>query len=87
MILILPTAPDADSVARRSLKNLCLSYLMSLETEESLQLAKAQYEKADNMTDMQVALVLVAHSSFRSDAGRALLVDFYERWKSGKLSG
>jgi aminopeptidase N len=77
-------SPDADSVARRSLKNLCLSYLMSLETEASLQLAKAQYEKADNMTDMQVALVLVAHSSFRSDA-KALLADFYQRWSGESL--
>jgi aminopeptidase N len=77
-------SPDAGSVARRSLKNLCLSYLMSLETEASLQLAKAQYEKADNMTDMQVALVLVAHSSFRSDA-KALLADFYQRWSGESL--
>lgn len=36
------------------------------------------------MTDMQVALVLVAHSSFRSDA-KALLADFYQRWSGESL--
>jgi aminopeptidase N len=76
--------PDADSVARRSLKNLCLSYLMSLETDAYLELAKRQYEKADNMTDMQTALVLVAHSAFEDDADK-LLADFYDRWKSESL--
>jgi aminopeptidase N len=76
--------PDADSVARRSLKNLCLSYLMSLETDAYLELAKRQYEKADNMTDMQTALVLVAHSAFEDDADK-LLADFYNCWKSESL--
>ena len=77
-------APDADSVARRSLKNLCLSYLMGLETESYLALAKAQYDKADNMTDMQAALVMVAHSTF-ADESAELLADFYSRWKSESL--
>jgi aminopeptidase N len=77
-------SPDADSIARRSLKNLCLAYLMALEKEEYLKLAQLQYQQADNMTDMQAALVLIAHSGF-SDAAEALLQDFYQRWQKESL--
>lgn len=77
-------APDADSIARRSLKNLCLSYLISLEKPEYLQLAKTQYQKADNMTDMQSALSLVSHSCFTQEA-KVLLDDFYQRWQDESL--
>ncbi|WP_286238183.1 aminopeptidase N [Neptuniibacter halophilus] len=77
-------SPEADAIARRSLKNLCLSYLISLEKEEYLELAKAQYAKADNMTDMQAALSLVVHSVFAADA-EAMLADFYERWSGESL--
>ena len=77
-------SPDADSMARRSLKNLCLSYLMSLGNDDYLELAKQQYHNADNMTDQQAALTLVAHSGF-STAATELLEDFYQRWQSESL--
>ncbi|MFW1676158.1 aminopeptidase N [Pontibacter sp. JAM-7] len=77
-------SPDAKSIAHRSLKNLALSYLMALETEESLALAQQQYRQADNMTDMQVALSLVAHSGFAAAADE-LLTDFYQRWQNESL--
>lgn len=77
-------SPDSDSIARRSLKNLCLSYLMCLEKEVYLELANQQYQKADNMTDMQAALTLVAHSEFSADAER-LLADFYDKWQNESL--
>ena len=77
-------APDADSMARRSLKNLCLSYLMSLGNADYLALAKQQYHNADNMTDQQAALTLVVHSGF-SAAANELLEDFYQRWQAESL--
>lgn len=77
-------SPDADAIARRSLKNLCLSYLMTLEKPDYLTLAKAQYDKADNMTDMQVALTVVAHSVYQDDA-KVMLDDFYQRWQDESL--
>ncbi|WP_299181861.1 aminopeptidase N [uncultured Neptuniibacter sp.] len=77
-------SPDAASIARRSLKNLCLSYLMMLEKTEYLDLATQQYEQADNMTDMQAALLQVAHSSFREES-TALLERFYQQWKDESL--
>jgi len=77
-------SPDSDSMARRSLKNLCLSYLMTLEKDSYLELAIEQYQTADNMTDMQTALTLVAHSSFKVDA-ESLLADFYAKWQDESL--
>lgn len=79
-----PYSPDAESIARRSLKNLCLSYLMLLAEDDSLTLAQQQYQSADNMTDMQAALVAIAHSDF-GEAAEALLADFYQRWNDESL--
>ncbi|GGO81048.1 aminopeptidase N [Marinobacterium nitratireducens] len=77
-------APDAAQVARRSLRNLCLSYLVALETPEYLALAQAQYDSADNMTDRQSALSLIAHSG-ATDAAAAVLDDFYRRYADQTL--
>ena len=77
-------SPDAESIAHRSLKNLALSYLMALETDESLALATQQYASSDNMTDMQAAFALVVHSGF-SEAAEQLLGDFYSRWQNESL--
>ncbi len=80
----LPYSPDADSIARRSLKNLCLSYLVATGKPEYLVLAQQQYTQADNMTDMQSALALVAHSEDKNSAA-SLLNDFYAQWKNESL--
>jgi aminopeptidase N len=72
-------SPSADSIARRSLRNTCLSYLMETGKQEYLELALAQFHEADNMTDSQAALSLVAHSGF-AKAGEVILDQFYQRW-------
>ncbi|MFC6668844.1 aminopeptidase N [Marinobacterium aestuariivivens] len=77
-------APDAVQVARRSLRNLCLSYLMALEQPAQLARARAQYDDADNMTDRQGALSLIAHSAFGAEAD-AVLEDFYRRFERETL--
>lgn len=77
-------SPDADSIARRSLKNLALAYLLATGKEEYLQLALQQYDAADNMTDQQAALTLVTHSDF-SAAADDLLARFYDSWKDESL--
>ncbi|MCP8690469.1 aminopeptidase N [Marinobacterium sedimentorum] len=77
-------APDADQVARRSLRNLCLSYLVALEAPAHLVRARAQYDSCDNMTERQAALSLIAHSGFDADAA-AVLEDFYQRYQSETL--
>ncbi len=77
-------SPDAASVARRSLKNLALSYLMATNKEEYLSLALEQYRQADNMTDSQAALTLIAHSDFQETADE-VLASFYQRWQNESL--
>ncbi|MBY4677986.1 aminopeptidase N [Marinobacterium arenosum] len=79
-----PYSPDAESIARRSLKNLCLAYLMTLQQQNYLQLALDQYHQADNMSDAQSALVQVVHSGF-DEAREQLLGDFYQRWQKETL--
>ncbi|SEQ40898.1 aminopeptidase N [Amphritea atlantica] len=79
-----PYSPDAASVARRSLKNLALAYLMATEKQEYLQLALQQYRQADNMTDSQAALTLIVHSGFAQQASE-VLDDFYQRWQNESL--
>ncbi len=48
---------DAQSAAKRGLKNLCLSYLLEWNDDSTLQLALAQELTANNMTDRQAALI------------------------------
>jgi len=70
---------------QRSLKNLCLSYLMALEPmdEEILSLCFSQYENATNMTDSiaSIALLVNVESKSRSQA----IDDFYAKWKGDTL--
>jgi aminopeptidase N len=64
------------SMARRSLRNICLSYL--LETDSGAALAKSQLESSDNMTDILAALQgLVWTGAPQADA---VLQAFDERW-------
>jgi len=64
------------SMARRSLRNICLSYL--LETDSGAALAKSQLESSDNMTDILAALQgLVWTGAPQADA---VLQAFEERW-------
>ena len=71
------------SIARRSLKNLCLDYLMQLQDGASLVLCVDQYRQGHNMTDVMAALSLIADSN--ADERRSLLLDFYRRWREDPL--
>ena len=71
------------SIARRSLKNLCLGYLAELQDEAVLKLCVEQYRQGHNMTDVMAALSLVAESDTAERTH--LLADFYQRWKSDQL--
>ncbi len=74
---------DSEAIARRSLKNLCLSYLMQLGDDQIHQLCMDQYRGAHNMTDVMVALSLLAHSE--APQRESLLQDFYDRWQADPL--
>jgi len=79
-----PYSAEASEMARRSLKNLALSYLMSLQDGVYLALAQQQFETADNMTEQQAALALVVHSEFTECAGE-LLGEFLSQWQHESL--
>ena len=75
------------AMGQRSLKNICMSYLMCCETET----AKAkvttdvieQFTQANNMTDQISALRCLAH--YADAEGQKALTEFYEKWKDDAL--
>jgi len=79
--------PETAQAARRRLRNLCLAYLNELDSDDYRNLARAQFETADNMTDQFAALSILANApgvaalSVRDSA----LADFYARWKGEAL--
>ena len=76
--------PSADQVAKRSLKNLALSYLVHAGSSEGVVLAKKQYETADNMTDQLSALSLLVQSDDQAVSQKAL-AQFREQWQDEAL--
>ncbi|MDR5860562.1 aminopeptidase N [Halomonas eurihalina] len=77
-------APEPDQIAARSLKNVALSYLMSIEDEEGVALTQRQFEAEHNMTDVRHALTLLTHSS-RDDLADPALKAFGQKWAHDPL--
>lgn len=76
-------ANDAQSIANRRLKNLCLNYLMLLDNPEITSLCLQQFKQADNMTDVINALnCLVNREGVEREQA---LSDFYQKWQHDKL--
>jgi aminopeptidase N len=77
----------AEAIARRSLRNTVLNYLMLLEDDSIHQLCINQYEDANNMTDSIAALSALVHSTHRSldDVKSNFLDAFYKRWQEETL--
>ncbi|MEE9345523.1 MAG: aminopeptidase N [Methylococcales bacterium] len=71
------------AAARRKLKNVCLSYLASLQTVDNYALCAQQFEQTGNMTDELAALVAIAHNPHphRDD----YLNQFYQKWQAEAL--
>ena len=78
-----PYRPDAQSVGRRALKNICLDLLAMTATDEAIARAFAQYQGADNMTDRMAALETLAQHD-RPERATAL-EDFYQRYADDPL--
>ncbi|MGQ4879539.1 aminopeptidase N [Billgrantia sp. LNSP4103-1] len=79
-----PYAPAPDQIAQRSLKNVALSYLMVIEDEQAIELARQQFAAEHNMTDVRHALTLLTHSS-RDDLATPALRTFGEKWAHDTL--
>ncbi len=77
-------ALDAQSIGRRSLRTLCLSYLMELESDPAmLQLALEQFREAQNMTDTLAALSTLVQ---RDDPQVDHCLDaFFAQWQADPL--
>ena len=81
-----PTGPystDPAEIGRRSLRNVCLAYLVKSDRDDAVRLAVAQFEAADNMTDRLAALAALA--STECDARRDALDRFYADWRDDPL--
>ena len=76
-----PYQPEAGDIAERTLKNTCLSYLVSLNNEQYLELASEQYQHAGNMTDRFSALSCVVNAQCQqAERVAQYLTDFQARF-------
>jgi aminopeptidase N len=73
-------SPDARSMGRRALRNLCLGYLGELGESG---LAYEQFQRADNMTDAMAALGTLSNLGCPERA--PALAAFYDKWKDEPL--
>ncbi|MBK6960904.1 MAG: aminopeptidase N [Gammaproteobacteria bacterium] len=78
---------NAEQIARRSLHNLALAYLLQLEVPELIDRAWQQFDQADNMTDTNAALVSLLNNPApqAQDHAREALGRYYARWQSESL--
>ena len=79
---------DPVDAGQRSLRNLCLAYLLAPNPggrveADLLPLGLTQYREAGNMTDTMAALTTVVNADLK--AGTQLLVDFHDHWHHDPL--
>ena len=70
---------NADDMARRSLKNVCLGYLMATDDPVQTQRCLQQMKQANNMTDRMAGLKLIADQA--GPERDIALHSFYEQWQ------
>jgi aminopeptidase N len=78
-----PYGIDPAAVGRRSLKNLCLAYLMVPADAEACALCLRQFREGANMTDVLAALGALANADVPERP--AVLDAFYRRWEQDTL--
>jgi len=78
-----PYAPSPAQAGARSLANLCLRYLCTLDDERAHALALRQFETADNLTDAVGALAALRDSD--KPARADLYARFEARWRGEPL--
>ncbi|MGH8296816.1 MAG: aminopeptidase N, partial [Steroidobacteraceae bacterium] len=78
-----PYRIDGAAIGRRALRNVCLAFLVAAGVPESLRLAKAQFDRGANMTDVLAALAVLSHVACpeRTEA----LSQFHARWRGDAL--
>lgn len=73
-------SPDAESAARRAIKNVALGYLALTQHQD---LVYAQYQSSDNLTDRMAALSALVHNGLPQ--AQTALDDFYNRYENDDL--
>jgi aminopeptidase N len=74
---------SADARAARKLRNVALSYLVASGAADGPQIAAAQFDQADNMTERQAALAVLANR--RTPERDAALAAFHDRYAGNPL--
>ena len=78
--------PSSAEAGRRALRNVCLGYLLELDTAANRQIAYQQFKTADNMTDQFAALSALANVEAENCTERdSALAEFYDRWQNESL--
>ncbi|MFL0799790.1 MAG: aminopeptidase N [Agarilytica sp.] len=82
-----PFSTDATEIAKRSLKNTALHYLMVGGKDDAIALCEQQFTLAKNMTDELSAFTAIVHSPKASiDALRQTCIQvFYKKWQHEAL--
>ncbi len=78
-----PYTTDSLAMGRRSVKNVCLSYLIELDDDAIRQRCMQQFNRAANMTDVLAALQCLSNTE--SNERRQALDQFYEKWQDDAL--
>jgi aminopeptidase N len=78
-----PYQLTSGAIGRRTLKNLCLAYLMLLETAENGVDCLNRLVTADNMTDRLAALTCLANSTLPQR--EIAMTSFYEQFRDNPL--
>lgn len=81
--LAVPYSRDAEARGARKVKSIALQYIAAGDPEEGATRALAQYKAADNMTDRQGALLVLA--SLDCPEREEALGDFYKRYQGNAL--
>jgi aminopeptidase N len=78
-----PHQVDGASVGKRTFKNLCLSYLASLEKRDYFQLVFQQFDHATNMTDEIQGLGILC--DYEIPQRKNAVAAFYKKWRKDTL--
>jgi len=74
---------ESEEIAKRSIKNICLSRLSALDEKEIVGLAQEQYINSLSMSDRMVALNIIENSN--EHYNKSELNNFYDRYKDNTL--
>ncbi|MBS0350479.1 MAG: aminopeptidase N [Proteobacteria bacterium] len=78
-----PYVYNTKSMGQRSIKNLCLSYLVETGQESCADMAMQQFRSSNNMTDTMGALL--ALNNYDGPQRRQALAEFHHRWRDQPL--